>query len=40
MCPLVLGKISVVFLNTLTADGKYAVEDWQNFQLLMQNAII
>ena len=28
MSPLVLGKISVLFLNTLTADGKYAVEDW------------
>ena len=25
-----------VFLNTLTADGKYPVEDWENLQLPMQ----
>ena len=31
-----LSKILAVFLNTLTADGKYAVEDWENCQLPMQ----
>ena len=31
-----LGKILAVFLNTLTADGKYAVENWENWQLPMQ----
>ena len=36
MSPLVLGKILGVFLHTLTADGKYAVEDWENLQLRMQ----
>ena len=36
MSPLVLRKIFVVFLNTLTADGKYPVKDWQNLELPMQ----
>ena len=36
LCPLVLVKIWGVFLNTLTADGKYPVEDWENLQLPMQ----
>ena len=34
--PIVLGKILGVFPNTLTADGKYPVEDWENWQLPMQ----
>ena len=34
--PIVLGKILGVFPNTLTADGKYLVEDWENWQLPMQ----
>ena len=36
MSPLVLGKILGVFVNTLTAEGKYPVEDWENFQLSIQ----
>ena len=36
MFALALGKTLSVFLNTLTADGKYLVEDWQNLQLPMQ----
>ena len=36
MSHLVLGKILGVFLNTLTTDGKYPVEDWENLQLLIQ----
>ena len=34
--PLVLGEILGVFVNTLTAEGKYAVEDWENLQLSIQ----
>ena len=30
MSPLVLGEILGVFLNTLTAEGKYPVQDWEN----------
>ena len=30
--PEILG----VFLNTLTVDGKYPVEDWENLQFPMQ----
>ena len=36
MSPLVLGEILRVFVNTLTAEGKYAVEDWENLQLSIQ----
>ena len=36
MSPLVLRKIFVVFLNTLTADSKYPVKHWQNLELPMQ----
>ena len=36
MSPLVLGKILGVFVNTLTAVGKYPVEDWENLQLSIQ----
>ena len=37
MSPLVLGEILGVFVNTLTADGKYRVQYWQNLQLPIQN---
>ena len=30
MSPLVLGEIFVVSINTLTADGKYFVQDFEN----------
>ena len=33
MSPLVLGEILGVFVNTLTADGKYPVQDWENLLL-------
>ena len=36
MSPLVLGEILGVFVNTLTADGKYFFQDWQNLQLPIQ----
>ena len=36
MSPLVLCKILSVFVNTLTADGKYSIEDWDNLQLPIQ----
>ena len=36
MSPVVLSKFLVVFLNTLTADDKYPVEDWENLQLPMK----
>ena len=36
MSPLVLGEILGLFLNTLTADGKYPLADWENWQLPMQ----
>ena len=36
MSPLVLGEILGVFLNTLTADGKYRVQDCGNMQLPIQ----
>ena len=36
MSPLVLGEILGVFVNTLTADAKYPVEDCENLQLLFQ----
>ena len=32
MCPLVLGEVLVVFLNRFTVDGKYPVDDSENFQ--------
>ena len=34
--PLVLGEILRVFVNTLTADDKYPVEDCENLQLPIQ----
>ena len=36
MSPLVLGKILAVFVNTLTADGKYPVQGCENLQLPIQ----
>ena len=39
MSPLVLGEILGVFLNTLTADGKYRVQDCGNMQLPIQMKI-
>ena len=36
MSPLVIGEILGVFANTLTADSKYPIEDWQNYQLPIQ----
>ena len=36
MSPLVLGEILGVFLNTLTADGKYRVQGCGNMQLPIQ----
>ena len=36
MSPLVLGKILGVFVNTLTVEGKYPVEDWENLELSIQ----
>ena len=36
MSPLVLGEILGVFVNTLTAKGKYPVQDSENFPLLIQ----
>ena len=37
--PLVLGKILSVFVNTLTADGKYHIQDWGNFPLPIQTQL-
>ena len=39
MSPLVLGEILGVFVNTLTADGKYRVQYCQNLQLPIQNQL-
>ena len=36
MSPLMLGKVLLVFVNRLTADGKYAVYDFDNLQLSIQ----
>ena len=36
MSALVLGKILGVFVNTLTADGKYPVQDCENLKLPIQ----
>ena len=36
MSPLVLGEILGIFVNTLTADGKYPVPGSENFQLPIQ----
>ena len=36
MSPVVLGQVLVVFINRLTADGKYPVQDCENLQLAIQ----
>ena len=36
MSPLVLGEILGIFVNTLTADGKYPVPGSENLQLPIQ----
>ena len=36
MSPLVLGEILGVFINTLTDDAKYPVQDCENLQLPIQ----
>ena len=36
MSPLVLGEVLGVFLNTLTANDKYPVQDLENLQLAIQ----
>ena len=36
MSPLALGEVLVVFVNRLTADGKYPVQDCEYFQLPIQ----
>ena len=36
MSPLVLGEVLVVFVNRLTADSKYPVQDCENLQLPIQ----
>ena len=36
MSPLVLDEVLRVFVNTLTADSKYLVQDCQNVQLPIQ----
>ena len=36
MSPLVLREILGVILNTLTANGKYPVQDCENLQLAIQ----
>ena len=36
MSPLAIGEILVVFVNTLTADGKYPVQYCHNLQLPIQ----
>ena len=36
MVPLVLGEILGVFVNTLTADEKYRVQDCENLPLPIQ----
>ena len=36
MSPLVLGKILGMFYNTLTADGKYPIQYWENLPLAIQ----
>ena len=37
--PLVLREILGVFVNTLTAEGKYPVQDWENLVLPVQNQL-
>ena len=39
MSPIVLGEILGVFVNTLTGDGKYLFQDFQNLSLHIQMQI-
>ena len=39
MSPLVISEILEVFVNTLTADDKYPVQDCENLPLLIQMQI-
>ena len=34
--PSLLGEILGIFLNTLSADGKYPIEDWENLPFPIQ----
>ena len=36
MSPLLIGEVLVVFVNRLTADGKYHVQDYENLQAPIQ----
>ena len=36
MSPILLGEILEMFRNTLTAEGKYPIKDWENLQLRIQ----
>ena len=36
MSPLVLGEILGVFVNTLTAEGMYPIQDYKKLQLPIQ----
>ena len=36
MSPLVLGELLGMIPNPLTAEGKYPLEDWKNWQLAIQ----
>ena len=36
MSPVLLGQILGMLLNRLFAEGKYLIEDWENFQLRIQ----
>ena len=36
MSPVLFGEILEMFLNTLTAEGNYPIQDWENFQLPIQ----
>ena len=36
MSNVLLGEILGMFRKTLTTEGKYSIEDWENFQLRIQ----
>ena len=36
MSPRLFREILVMFVNKLTANGKYLAEDWENFQLAIE----
>ena len=37
--PIILGEILGMFLDTLSDDGKYPIEDWENFPLPIQRQL-